>query len=51
MKLRGEASEGGSRYILRNEANKSFIINKSVWKEGQKATRKRSEITNREVKR
>ena len=38
MKLRGEASGGENRYILRNEANKPFRINKSSSEEVQKAT-------------
>ena len=39
---RGERGE--NRYILRNEANKSFRINTNDWEEVQKATRKRNRI-------
>ena len=40
---------GKDRYILRNKANKSFRINKSSSKEVQKAIKRRTEVSKREV--
>ena len=40
----GRGVEVKNRYILRNEANKSFIINRYYSEECKKGTRKRNEI-------
>ena len=40
---------GKDKYILRNEANKPFRINKSSSEEVQKAIKRRTEISKREV--